>query len=251
MSDHVQRNREAWDSFAERYAGPGRAQWEANQPTWGIYSVPEADVGMLPPSVDGLDVIELGCGTAHVSSWLARRGARPVGIDNSPAQLETARRLQTEFGVEFPLHLGNAEQTSFPDESFDLAISEYGASIWCDPYLWIPEAARILRPGGQLVFLVNGAILMLCAPDAEDEPATDRLLRDYFGMHRFEWPDDPSVEFHLGHGDMIRLLRRCGFEVEDMIEVRPAPGTTPSHPFVTNDWAQRWPVEEVWKARKR
>ena len=250
MSDHVQRNREAWDSFAERYAGPGRAQWEANQPTWGIYSVPEADVGMLPPSVDGLDVIELGCGTAYVSSWLARRGARPVGIDNSPEQLETARRLQAEFGVEFPLHLGNAEQTPFPEESFDLAISEYGASIWCDPYLWIPEAARILRPGGQLVFLVNGAILMLCAPDAEDEPATDRLLRDYFGMHRFEWPDDPSVEFHLGYGDMIRLLRRCGFEVEDMIEVRPREDATTSYPYAPVEWARRWPAEEVWKALK-
>jgi SAM-dependent methyltransferase len=251
VSDHVQRNREAWDSLAERYSGPGRAQWEANQPTWGIYSVPEADVGMLPPSVDGLDVIELGCGTAYVSSWLARRGARPVGIDNSPAQLETARGLQAEFGVEFPLHLGNAEQTSFPDESFDLAISEYGASIWCDPYLWIPEAARILRPGGQLVFLVNGAILMLCAPDAEDEPATDRLLRDYFGMHRFEWPDDPSVEFHLGYGDMIRLLRRCGFEVEDMIEVRPPEDATTSYPYAPVAWARRWPAEEVWKALKR
>jgi len=251
VSDHVQRNREAWDSFAERYAGPGRAQWEANQPTWGIYSVPEADVGMLPPSVDGLDIIELGCGTAYVSSWLARRGARPVGIDNSPAQLETARRLQAEFGVEFPLHLGNAEQTAFPDESFDLAISEYGASIWCDPYMWIPEAARILRPGGRLVFLVNGAILMLCAPDAEDEPATDRLLRDYFGMHRFEWPDDPSVEFHLGYGDMIRLLRRCGFEVEDMIEVRPREDATTSYPYAPVEWARRWPAEEVWKALKR
>jgi SAM-dependent methyltransferase len=251
VSDHVQRNREAWDSFAERYAGPGRAQWEANQPTWGIYSVPEADVGMLPPSVDGLDVIELGCGTGYVSSWLARRGARPVGIDNSPAQLETARRLQAEFGVKFPLHLGNAEQTPFPDESFDLAISEYGASIWCDPYLWIPEAARILRPGGQLVFLVNGAILMLCAPDAEDEPATDHLLRDYFGMHRFEWPDDPSVEFHLGYGDMIRLLRRCGFEVEDMIEVRPGEDATTSYPYAPVEWARRWPAEEVWKALKR
>jgi SAM-dependent methyltransferase len=251
VSDHVQRNREAWDSFAERYVGPGRAQWEANQPTWGIYSVPEADVGMLPPSVDGLDVIELGCGTGYVSSWLARRGARPVGIDNSPAQLETARRLQAEFGVEFPLHLGNAEQTPFPDESFDLAISEYGASIWCDPYLWIPEAARILRPGGQLVFLVNGAILMVCAPDAEDEPATDRLLRDYFGMHRFEWPDDPSVEFHLGYGDMIRLLRRCGFEVEDMIEVRPREDATTSYPYAPVEWARRWPAEEVWKALKR
>jgi ubiquinone/menaquinone biosynthesis C-methylase UbiE len=251
LPEHVARNRSAWDSFAEKYAVRGREQWERNEVNWGIYSVPEADVGMLPSSVEGLDVVELGCGTGYVSSWLARRGARPVGIDNSPAQLETARRLQQEFGVEFPLHLGNAEQTPFPDASFDLAISEYGASIWCDPYAWIPEAARILRPGGLLTFLVNGTILMLCAPDEEDEPAQDRLLRDYFGMHRFEWPDDESVEFHIGYGDMIRLLRRSGFDVEDMVEVRPSPDAITTHPFAPVEWARRWPAEEVWKARRR
>ena len=64
--------------------------------------------------------------------------------------------LQAEFGIEFPLHLGNAEATPFPDASFDFAISEYGAAIWCDPYKWIPEAARLLRPGGRLHFLGNG-----------------------------------------------------------------------------------------------
>jgi SAM-dependent methyltransferase len=206
---------------------------------------------MLPARLEGLDAVELGCGTGYVSSWLARRGARPVGIDNSPAQLETARRFQQEFGVDFPLHLGNAERTSFADASFDFAVSEYGASIWCDPYAWIPEAARILRPGGLLTFLVNGAILMLCAPDEVDAPAQDRLLRDYFGMHRFEWPDDESVEFHLGYGDMIRLLRGSGFEVEDMVEVRPSPDATTTHPFAPVEWARRWPAEEVWKARKR
>jgi SAM-dependent methyltransferase len=251
MSDHVQRNRAAWDGLAPSYAKRGREQWAANEPTWGIFSVPEADLGVLPESVAGLDVVELGCGTAYVSSWLARRGARPVGIDNSPAQLENARRYQEEFGVDFPLHLGDAEQTPFADESFDLAISEYGASIWCDPYRWIPEAARILRPGGQLVYLVNGTIFMLCAPDDENEPAQDRLLRDYFGMHRFEWPDDPSVEFHIGFGDMIRLLRETGFEVEDLIEVHPAPDATTSYPYAPIEWARRWPVEEVWKARRR
>jgi SAM-dependent methyltransferase len=206
---------------------------------------------MLPARLEGLDAVELGCGTGYVSSWLASRGARPVGIDNSPAQLETARRFQQEFGVDFPLHLGNAERTSFADASFDFAVSEYGASIWCDPYAWIPEAARILRPGGLLTFLVNGAILMLCAPDEVDAPAQDRLLRDYFGMHRFEWPDDESVEFHLGYGDMIRLLRGSGFEVEDMVEVRPSPDATTTHPFAPVEWARRWPAEEVWKARKR
>jgi SAM-dependent methyltransferase len=205
---------------------------------------------MLPADVAGLDAIELGCGTGYVSAWLARRGARPVGIDNSQAQLETAKRFQHEFGLEFPLLHGNAEQVPFPDRSFDLAISEYGASIWCDPYTWIPEAARLLRPGGRLIFLVNGALLTLCVPDAEDAAASDRLLRPYFGMHRLEWSDDESVEFHLPHGEMIKLLHRSGFEVEDLIEIRPPDGSTTRYPFVTLEWAQKWPCEEVWKARR-
>ena len=153
--------------------------------------------------------------------------------------------------MEFELIEGNAEEVPYPDESFDFAISEYGASIWCDPYRWIPEASRLLRPGGQLIYLVNGTIHMLCTPDLESEPATDRLLRDYFGMHRFEWPDDTSVEFHVGYGDMIRLLRSSGFEVEDLIEVRPPADATSRHPNAPVEWARRWPVEEIWKARKR
>jgi SAM-dependent methyltransferase len=251
LPEHVRRNREAWDRFAASYVEPGRRQWASEAPTWGIYQVPEAALGVLPASVAGLDTVELGCGTAYISAWLARRGARPVGIDNSPAQLETARALQAEHGLRFPLRLGNAETTPFPDASFDLAISEYGASIWADPYRWIPEAARLLRPGGELIFLVNGALFMLCVPDEEGEPATDRLLRPYFGMHRFEWPDDVSVEFHLGHGDMIRLLRQSGFDVEDLIEVRPAPDATTTFAYAPIEWARRWPIEEIWKARKR
>jgi ubiquinone/menaquinone biosynthesis C-methylase UbiE len=103
-------------------------------------------VHLLPDDLDGQDAIELGCGTAYVSAWLARRGARPVGIDNSEQQLATARRLQAQHSLVFPLIHGNAESVPYPDESFDFAISEYGAAIWADPYHWIPEAARLLRP---------------------------------------------------------------------------------------------------------
>jgi SAM-dependent methyltransferase len=248
-SAHVLRNRAAWDSWAAEYAEPGRRAWQA-EPRWGIWGIPESEVHLLP-DVAGRDVIELGCGTAYVSAWLTRRGARVTGIDNSAAQLDTARSLQGEFGLRFPLIHGDAEQVPLPDASFDLAISEYGASIWSDPYRWIPEAARLLRPGGDLIFLVNGTVLMLCMPDEENVPAGDRLLRDYFGMHRFEWPDDPSVEFHLGYGDWIRLLRSSGFEVIDLVELRPGPGATTRYEFVTLDWARRWPSEEVWIARKR
>ena len=248
-ADHVLRNRARWDDMAHEYAEPGRRAWQA-EPRWGIWGIPEAEVHLLP-DVAGRDVIELGCGTAYVSAWLTRRGARVTGIDNSTAQLETARALQEEFGLSFPLIHGDAENVPLPDAGFDLAISEYGASIWCDPYRWIPEAARLLRPGGELIFLVNSTLLMLCAPDEDDIPAEDRLLRDYFGMHRFEWPGDPSVEFHLGYGDWIRLLRRNGFEVENLVELRPAADASTRYPFVTLEWARRWPSEEVWIARKQ
>jgi SAM-dependent methyltransferase len=250
LSDYVVRNRAAWDADAPNYVAPGERSWASDEPSWGIWGVPESQVGMLPADLEGKDAIELGCGTAYVSAWLARRGARVTGIDNSPAQLETARRLQGEHGLDFPLLLGNAETVPLPDASFDFAISEYGASIWADPYRWIPEAARLLRPGGELSFLVNGIVLMLAVPDEEDVPASDRLLRPLFGMHRMEWPDDPSVEFHMPHGEWIRLLRGNGLEVTDLVEIQPPEGATTHYPFVTLEWARRWPSEEVWKARK-
>lgn len=250
LPEHVARNRARWDEWAAEYEETGRRNWAREEPVWGVWAVPESQLQMLPSDAAGLDVIELGCGTGYVSAWLARRGARPVGIDNSQAQLDTAHRLQREFGLDFPLLHGNAEEVPFPDQSFDLAISEYGASLWCDPFRWIPEAARLLRPGGRLVFMVNSTLLMLCAPDEGELPAGEELLRPYFGMHRFEWPDDNSVEFHLPHGEMIALLRRAGFEVEELQEVRPPDGSTTRYAFVTLDWAQQWPCEEIWKGRK-
>jgi SAM-dependent methyltransferase len=249
LPDHVRRNRVHWDRLAAEYVDGGRRSWASNEPTWGIWRVPERDLRALP-AVDGKDVIELGCGTAYWSAWLARRGARVVGIDSSAKQLETARVLQREHGLDFPLIHGNAESVPLTYASFDLAISEYGASIWCDPYRWIPEAARLLRPEGELVFLKNGMLYNLCAPDSE-APAADRLVRDYFGLHRLEWSNDNSVEFTLPVGEWIRLFHASGLEVLDLIEIRAPLGATTRHPYVTPEWARRWPSEEIWRVRKR
>ena len=142
----------------------------------------------------------------------------------------------------------------FADASFDGAISEYGAALWADPYAWIPEAARILRPGGWLVFLTNAALLQLTVPDLEaDGPAGTELVRPYFGMHRTVWPDDTSVEFHLPHGKWIDLLRDNGFDVERLVELQaPADAVADKRwTFVTAEWARKWPSEEAWVARKR
>src|ERR687897_2868132 len=164
--DHVAQNRAAWDRMAADYVEGGRRNWASDEVSWGIFDVPESRIGMLPPDLAGIDAIELGCGTGYVSAWLARRGARPVGIDNSAKQLETADRLQEEHGIVFPLVHGNAERVPYPDASFDFAISEYGAVLWADPEVWVPEAARLLRPGGRLHVLTNHHLAMLTT--AED-----------------------------------------------------------------------------------
>lgn len=251
LSDYVRRNRAHWDALAAEYAGPGDSAWALDEPRWGIWRVPESELHVLPKDLVGKDAIELGCGTAYISAWLTRQGARVVGIDNSAAQLATARRLQLKYGLELTLIHGNAERTPYPDASFNLAISEYGACLWADPYRWVPEAARILRPGGELIFLVNSALLTLCMPEEDGLAASDRLLRPAFGMRRMEWPDEVGVEFHLSHGDWLRLLRRNGFEIEDLIEVQAPEAGTTRYPFVTLQWARQWPSEEIWKARRR
>src|SRR5439155_24006913 len=134
LSPDALRNREIWTQENAEYTGPKALQaWRQEEIGWGVFQVPESELGTLP-DVRGLDVVELGCGTAYFSAWLAKRGARPVGVDPTPAQLATARRVQRETGIEFQLVEAAAESVPLPDASFDLALSEYGASIWADPY---------------------------------------------------------------------------------------------------------------------
>jgi SAM-dependent methyltransferase len=249
--DYLPANVADWTSRVDDQWEAGRRNWAKTEPTWGIFGVPETQVEMLPADATGLRVVELGCGTAYISAWLARRGARPVGLDPTPSQLHIAHALQQEFELSFPLVRAPAEYLPFADDSFDFAISEYGAAIWADPYRWIPEAARVLRPGGELVVLGNSTLLMLCVPDEDDVPAGTDLIRPLFGLHRMDWTDPPSTEFHLSHGEWIRLLRDNGFEVTDLVELRPEVGAQTRYTHVTYEWSRRWPCEEAWKARLR
>ena len=251
---HVAINREAWTRANAEYTdAKAHEAWSQDEITWGTWGIPESELRVLP-DLHGKDVVELGCGTAYLGAWLKRAGARRVvGVDVTPAQLETARRMNEEFGLGLELVEANAEDTGLPSGSFDLAVSEYGASIWCDPALWIPEAARLLRPVGELVFLRGSTLRMLCSPD-DDSPVTAQLVRPQRGLYRLEWFDDsPGVEFHPPTGDLHRILRAAGFELVDLIEPL-APEDAVDHEYYWNppaDWARSWPSEEIWRARKR
>lgn len=250
-ADDALKNREVWTKANAEYTDrKARESWAKDEIDWGMFSGPESELGALG-ELAGKDVIELGCGTAYFGAWLAKRGARVTGVDVTPAQLETARRMSEEFAIPIELVEGSAEDVPLPDASFDLAVSEYGASIWCDPERWIAEAARLLRPGGRLAFLCNSTLSILCAPD--EGKVEERLVRSQAELGRFEWPgEDEGVNYHLSHGELIRILRANGFEVEALHE-RLASDVREDHEyydFVPADWARRWPAEEIWVARK-
>jgi SAM-dependent methyltransferase len=239
----------AWERWAPRHIAAGRKLWLNDELRWGIWGIREEEIGLLEDISPGADVVELGCGTASISAWLARRGFRPVGVDVARPQLNAAEQFAEEFGVRFSLLFANAEQLHYDRESFDCVISDYGASLWCDPDRWVPEAARLLRPGGRLVFLTNSSLLMTCTPD-NGRGADTRLVRDYFGRFRLKSVENDSVEFHLTHGRWIRTLRANGFILERLIETRPPSDASPRPEFAPLEWAGRWPTEEVWIATR-
>jgi len=246
--EYVAVNRANWTRANAEYTDTQAERAWARDLTWGMWNAREDELHALP-DVDGKDVIELGCGTAYIAAQIARLGARVTGVDVTPAQLDTARRMQKQFVLEFPLLEANAEDVPLPDASFDVVVSEYGASIWCDPYRWIPEAARLLRPGGHLVFLRNSTLSVLCATN--EGPPAETLQRAQRGLYKLEWFEPAhEIEFQLGHGDLIGVLRLNGFEIEALWELY-APEGADDHEYYNSNaaWAKRWPAEELWRAR--
>ena len=249
---YLQGNVDAWQEKAADYADAAEQAWASDQAYWGIWEYPESRAGLLPADMSGMRAIELGCGTAYVSAWMCRRGANVVALDPTAGQLETARRLKDLHQLDFDIELGFAESVPYADESFDFAISEYGAALWADPYLWIPEAARLLKPGGRLVFLSNSPLAVMCEQEYEsDGPMGPELQRPYFGMYKSNWPDCPGeTEFHLTHGDWISLLRDNGLLIERLIEIQAPANARCNFSWANPEWAAQWPTEEAWIVRK-
>jgi len=249
LSAHAHKNRAMWEATSDAYQQAHATDLSGEKAmSWGTWRIPEAELHILG-EVAGKDVLELGCGAARWSIALTGCGARPVGLDVSSRQLQHARRLMTEAGVDFPLVQASAEKVPLLDAGFDIVFCDWGTMTFCDPHRTVPEGSRLLRPGGLFAFATATPIQFLCQ-DVQTGQLTDHLVNDYFGLRRLEWEDE--VDFQLSYGDWIRLFRHNGLLVEDLIEIQPPSGATSTYRTAAEtEWARHWPMENIWKLRKQ
>lgn len=246
LSVHAEHNRRVWDeqsdSYQERHGGQLA---DSGGAAWGLWQVPESQLRVLG-DVRDRDVLELGSGAAQWSIALAQAGARVTALDNSARQLEHALELMAAAGAEFRLVHSSAEATPFDDASFDVVFCDYGAMTFADPYHTVPEVARLLRPGGLFAFSSHTPIVELTWPPGAEQ-AGEELVCDYWGMHAIEEPGE-ATSFQLPYGEWVRLFRRNGLLLEDLIELRPADGAQSSYRDESaRQWARRWPMEHIWR----
>ncbi len=253
LPEHVAENRRYWNDMADEWVAMGERAWTA-EPSWGEWSNLESELRVLPDDMTGMDAIDLGCGTGYWSGWMTRRGATVTAIDISEEQLATARRLASQHEVDIDFIHGSAEDVPRADASIDFPLSEYGAATWCDPHVWIPEAHRLLRPGGTLVFLGNHPLTHITTP-ADGSNVGRTLTRPYRGMGRTDWRhveiDPGGIEYNLTISAWMDLFDDVGFRVERYLELYAGEGEEVVQFTVARSWAQEFPSEQIWVATKR
>ncbi|APU14192.1 class I SAM-dependent methyltransferase [Actinoalloteichus fjordicus] len=209
-----------WDADADEYqASHGDFLGDAEF-RWCPEGLLESEVGLLG-EVAGRSVLEVGCGSASCSRWLAGRGAAPVALDISSGMLRHAEIGARRTGRHVPLVQASADALPFADDSFDAACSAFGAIPFvADLDQVMREVARVLRPGARWVFAVTHPMRWIFP----DDPGPDGLTvrQSYFDRAPYVEADDEGtptyVEFHRTLGDFVRAIEQAGLRLTDLIE---------------------------------
>jgi len=217
----VRANRADWDAYADEYQATHGTFLGDEGFLWGPEGVREDDLHALG-DVAGRDVLELGCGAGQCSRWVLRHGGRPVGLDVSMRQLQHSRRIDDELGTAVPLVCAGAADIPFRSDSFDIVFSAFGAlQFIADADLLVSGIARVLRPGGRLVFSVTHPTRWMFP----DDPGEEGLLasQSYWDRTPYVEVDDETgetryVEHHRTLGDWVRALAVAGFRMVDLVE---------------------------------
>jgi ubiquinone/menaquinone biosynthesis C-methylase UbiE len=157
------------------------------------------------------NILEIGAGTG-VNFAFIPVGVRWAGVDSNPYALRYIRKAAQRSGHEFDFHTGSAESLPFPDASFDSVASTLTLCSMQDPVLALDEIRRVLRPGGQFLFLEHVA-----AAAGSQLRRRQRLLRPVFRCLAGCTPDRDT-------GSMIRAARFSSVEMEQFVLPLPVVG---------------------------
>ena len=216
----VRANRRWWDVDADAYqAAHGEFLGDADF-VWCPERLREADAHLLG-TVGGKRVLEVGCGAAMCSRWLATQGARPVALDLSGQMLRHAREAALRTGIEVALVHADAQRLPFATGSFDIAFTAFGAVPFvADSAAVMREVARVLRDGGRWVFATTHPTRWSFPDDPGPEGLTATM--SYFDRTpyvEFNAAGEPTyVEHHRTLGDRVREISAAGFTLVDLVE---------------------------------
>ena len=219
----VRANRSWWDGDAAAYLAEHGDFLGESDFVWCPEGLREADARLLGPAggLAGRRVLEVGCGAAMCSRWVAGEGALPVALDLSGAMLRHAAEAAARTGVPVPLVQADAQRLPFADGSFEVACTAFGAVPFvADSAAVMREVARVLRPGGRWVFATTHP-LRWAFPD-DPGPAGLTVRTPYFDRTPYvevdETGDPTYVEHHRTLGDRVRELVGAGLQLVDLIE---------------------------------
>jgi SAM-dependent methyltransferase len=213
-------NRADWDAYADEYQAEHGGFLRDVGFVWCPEGVDEADVHLLG-DVRGRHILEVGCGAAQCSRWLRSRGAVAVGFDVSYRQLQHSHRIDEETGIAVPVVCATATALPFASDSVDMVCSAFGALPFVvDIEAAFVEIARVVRPGGQVVFSVVHPFRRMFPDDPT--AAGLRASRSYFDRRAYVELDDSGVptyvEPHHTLGDWVQAVISAGLTVERLIE---------------------------------
>lgn len=224
-----------WDADADNYQREHGAFLGIADFVWCPEGLREEQAGLLG-DVRGERILEVGCGSAPCTRWLAEQGAHPVGLDISAGMLRHASEDAERTGIHAPLVQASADQLPFQDNTFPLACSAFGGVPFVsDSSAVMREVARVLQPGGRWVFAVTHPMRWIFP----DDPGPDGLtaVQSYFDRSPYVEIDATGratyVEHHRTLGDYLRQIVASGMRLVDLIE----PEWPQGHEEIWGQWS--------------
>ena len=209
--------------------------------------------GLLPP-LDGLQVLDLGCGDGELARWCLEHGAASVvGVDLSARMLELAHARTTDARISYVR--AGLEELAFQPASFDLVTSSFALHYVRDYPAVMRNVAGWLRPGGTVVYSVEHPVCT--AQVARQGWASDHVGRKLFwalddyadeGQRQQHWFVSGVVKFHRTVASLMNGLIAAGLVIERLEEPVPIPAAVRERPELIDE--RRRPPVLVAKARK-